>query len=93
MRTSSTASPTCTPVQLGYISLTTLDADIFDGLTALRLLALSDNFLTTLDVDIFDGLTALEAVSLNNNLLTTLDADIFDDLTALKQVYRSLATS
>ena len=66
--------------------LTTLDADIFDGLTALIQVYLSANLLTTLDADIFDGLTALQVIRLDRNSLDTLGADIFDGLTALEEL-------
>ena len=64
--------------------ITSLDADIFDGLTNLTILSLSDNGIWTPDPNIFDGLTALERLDLSSNGITTLDADIFDGLTGLK---------
>ena len=73
---------------LGRNGLTTLDADIFDGLTALNILGLSANGLTTLDAEIFDD-TAMETLALDSNLFTTLDADLFDGLTALTTLYLS----
>ena len=88
MRTSSTASP---PWRVSVIinnSLTELDADIFDGLTALKNLdiIIIGTGLTELDADIFDGLTALERLQISSNGLTELDADIFDGLTALERL-------
>ncbi len=63
--------------------LTTLDADIFDGLSALTDLGLSSNQLTTLDAGIFDGLSALEYLSLGDNPLpASLPASLFADLPA-----------
>ena len=60
-----------------------MDADLFDGLTALTKLYLNSNLLTTMDADLFDGLTALSDLRLDQNSLGTMDADIFDGLTAL----------
>ena len=63
-----------------------LDADIFDGLSALEILNLSNNSLSMLDADIFDPLSALEILFLHNNSLEMLDADIFDGLDALTEI-------
>ena len=56
---------------------------MFDGLTALEDLSLSNNSLTTLPAGVFDELTALEWLFLSGNSLTTLPAGVFDGLTAL----------
>ena len=66
--------------------LTTLPADVFDGLSALESLDLSGNPLTTLPADIFDGLSVLGSLSLGSNDLTTLPADVFDGLSALESL-------
>ena len=63
-----------------------LDADVFDGLSALRELNLSRNRLSSLDEDVFDGLSALENLSVGDNELSSLDADVFDGLSALEIV-------
>ena len=89
MRTSSTASPNLIYVFLSANLLTTLDADIFDGLTALQEIWLDQNSLDTLDANLFDGLTALRILGLSVNGLTTLDADIFNGLTALETLLLS----
>ena len=67
-------------------SLTTLPEDLFDGLTALESLWLSDNSLTTLPEDLFDSLTALDGLHLDDNGLTMLDGEIFDGLAGLQQL-------
>ena len=66
--------------------LTTLDAGLFDGLTALKELKLYQNSLSTLDAELFDGLIALNRLELQDNSLTALDADIFDGITLLERL-------
>ena len=56
---------------------------MFDGLTALRTLALDSNSLSTLPAGVFDGLTALTSLDLRDNSLDTLPAGVFEELTAL----------
>ena len=55
-------------LDLGYNSvLTTLPAGVFDGLTALTRLALTDNSLSTLPAGVFEPLTALTTLLLQRN--------------------------
>ena len=68
-------------------SLSSLNEHIFDGLTSLRNLGLTENSLDTLDEDVFDGLTSLSRLGLTGNSLETLDKDIFDGLTSLQFLY------
>ena len=56
------------------------NVDLFDGLTALTTLNLSDNSLVSPHVDLFDGLTALQTLYLNDNSLAPLNVDLFDGL-------------
>ena len=46
--------------------------DVFDGLSALEELDLSDNSLGSLPVDVFDSLGALEELDLSDNSLSYL---------------------
>ena len=55
-----------------------LPAGIFDGLTALTWLSLSNNQLNTLPEGIFDNLSALTWFESYRNQLTTLPEGIFD---------------
>ena len=81
-------SPTWDPCISMQTELSSLDADIFDGLTNLTYLSLGDNNLTSLPADIFDGLGdplgVLRTLYLYDNRLSSLDADIFDGLTSLQ---------
>ena len=63
--------------------LSTLPADIFDGLTSLTSLILRRSFLTTLDEDIFNDLTSLTSLGLSESSLTELPSGIFSSLTQL----------
>ena len=65
------------------ITITSLKAGDFDGLTGLTTLAVHNQGLTTLPEGIFNDLTALTDLQLNGNKLTTLPEGIFNDLTAL----------
>ena len=58
----------------------TLDADLFDGLSALRYLYLNDNGLSTLDAELFDDLSDLTHLDLGNNSISTLPEKVFDGL-------------
>ena len=70
-------------LNLSNNDLTSLDENIFAGLTGLRFLYLHGNGLTSLPVDVFDGLAALERLYLDGNGLTSLHADVLDGLGAL----------
>ena len=63
--------------------LTTLPAGIFNELTVLSSLNLSNNALTTLPAGLFSSLTGLTSLNLLSNALTTLPAGIFTGLTSL----------
>ena len=65
-------------------NLSSLDANIFSDLTALRELSLGNNNLSSLDANIFSDLTALRELSLRNNNLSSLPDDIFSGLTNLR---------
>ena len=70
-----------TALDLRFNRLTTLNADIFNGLENLQILILSNNQLTTpLPSGIFNPLSALEYLDLENNAFTTLPAGIFNGL-------------
>ncbi|MYI42444.1 MAG: T9SS type A sorting domain-containing protein [Rhodothermaceae bacterium] len=60
-----------------------LPAGLFDELTSLTLLGLSDNDFSTLPDGLFDELTALTELSLSNNDLSTLPDGLFDELIEL----------
>ena len=65
-------------------SLTSLDKDIFDGLTNLTGLEMGGTGVTALDKDIFEDLTSLQILRMtDNNSLTSLDKDTFDGLTKM----------
>ena len=65
---------------LGSSGLASLKAGDFDGLTGLRTLDLSYNYLTALPAGVFDELTSLETLDLGNNRLASLPAGVFDNL-------------
>ncbi len=75
-----------TTLSLSNKNITSLKADDFDGLSALRYLNLQSNSLNTLPEGIFDGLSALRYLYLGNNSLTTLPEGIFDGLSALQNL-------
>ena len=60
---------------------------LFDGLTALQTLSLSNNGMASPHEDLFDGLTALHTLDLSNNGLASPNVDLFDGLTALRILY------
>ncbi|MDE2975259.1 MAG: cadherin domain-containing protein [Gemmatimonadota bacterium] len=66
--------------------LTDLPETVFNGLTSVQYLYLSDNQLTALPAGVFSELTALEVLLLNNNQLTDLPETVFNGLTALEQL-------
>ena len=73
---------------MGYNELTTLDAGVFAGLTALFYAdSFTTNSLSTLPAGVFDGLTSLTVLGLSDNSLSTLPAGVFDELTALTRLY------
>ena len=59
------------------------DADLFDGLTGLSYLDLSNNGMASPDADLFDGLTGLTTLNLSNNGMASPNEDLFDGLTGL----------
>ena len=70
---------------LGENMLSTLHADLFDGLGYLEILTLNDNGLTALPVTLFADLgDYLEQLVLADNSITTLPAMVFAGLTGLK---------
>ena len=71
-------------LDLGYSLFSSLDADIFSGLTALKHLDLGYGSLSSLGAGIFSGLTALDYLALNENRLSSLGAGIFSGLPALR---------
>ena len=70
-------------------SITSLDVNLFDGLTGLNVLTLSYNELTTVPDDLFEDTTVLLYLSLNNNMISSLPEDTFDGLTSLRWLYLS----
>ena len=70
---------------LGDNSLTTLPADLFDGLRP-NDVRLQSNSLTSLPADLFAGHWELDRLDLNDNSLSSLDEDLFDGLTNLTSV-------
>ncbi|KAJ8390383.1 hypothetical protein AAFF_G00107770 [Aldrovandia affinis] len=66
--------------------LTSLEDDVFRGLTRLRLLVLSRNRISDVSVGAFRGLAALREVSLHTNRLSGLQEGTFGGLTALVNV-------
>ena len=70
--------------------LTTLPGGLFHGLTSVKVLDFSGQFLfppnplTTLEAGVFEGLDALEELDLSRNRLATLDVGAFDELSSLK---------
>ena len=85
--TSSHLSGITGTLDVSSASLTSLQEDIFDGLTSLQTLLLNNNSLSSLHEDIFDNLTSLENLDLNNNSLSSLAEDIFEDLTGLDTLW------
>ena len=85
--TSSTASPASYELYFSSNELSSVDADLFDGLTSLLELSLDRNELSSVDADLFDGLTSLQKLRLHNNELTNVDADLFDGLTSLLELF------
>ena len=67
---------------LGENDLSSLDAGVFSGLTALEYLGLSINDLSSLPAGLFTGLAVLEELDLADNDLTRtgLPAGLFSDL-------------
>ena len=65
------------------VTITSLKADDFDGLTGVTQLWISKQGLTTLPAGVFNGLTALEGLDLSENKLTTLSDDTFTNFTAV----------
>ena len=68
---------------LNVNKLTTLEDNIFNGLTGLKKLSLSGNKLTTLGGNVFNGLTELQTLDLGYNKLTALGDHVFNGLTGL----------
>ncbi|MCQ3808428.1 MAG: leucine-rich repeat domain-containing protein [Acidimicrobiia bacterium] len=57
--------------------------NVFNGLSSLQTLDLSDNSLASLPADAFNGLPSLESLSLDNNSLSGFPTRAFRDLGAL----------
>ena len=73
-------------LDLSGLSLTTLAAGDFEGLTSLTFLDLGDNALARLSSGVFTDLTSLSALGLDDNDLITLPSDAFDNLTLLTEL-------
>lgn len=67
-------------------NFTTLPAHIFDDLTNLKYLKISQLKLTALDENIFINLPELEEIELEYNYFSTLPANIFQNQTKLKKL-------
>ena len=75
------------PVTLQDVSVNSLQADDFEGLSGLRTLNLIRVGLTTLPAGVFDQLGSLTRLSLTENMLTALPAGVFDQLSSLTTLY------
>ena len=65
-------------------SITGLSSNVFDGMSEVRVLYLSNNALEAVPAGVFDALTGLEELYLHDNRLTTLPAGLFEQLTELR---------
>ena len=72
--------------------LTTLPADLFQGLPALRSLSLNDNQLRTLPIGIFSGLS-LEHLTLTGNPWVSLPTNILNEMTFVQNAVRTAITN
>ena len=72
---------------LGFLSIDSLKAGDFDGLSSLTSLILQWNQLSTLPDGIFAGLSSVTTLNLKGNRLTTLDARVFAGMDALTILY------
>ena len=77
---------TITEINLIGHSISSLNADDFDGLTGLKKILFGSNSMTSLPEDIFDGLSSLELIRFSNNDLESLHEDIFDGLSSLTEM-------
>ena len=75
-----------TRLNLSFLKLSSLPAEIFKPLTQLRTLNLSHNQLVTLPEKLFEPLSQLISLSLFGNQLATLPENLFKDLTQLKKL-------
>ena len=69
------------------VSVNSLQADDFEGLSGLEMLNLIRVGLTTLPAGVFDQLSSLTTLSLTENMLTALPAGVFDQLSSLTTLY------
>lgn len=76
-----------TSLGLSQMSITTLKAGDFEGLSNLEGLDLHRNQLDTLPVGVFDGLTELIELALSHNQLSALPSGVFDELTGLIELH------
>ncbi len=60
--------------------ITTIEANVFNGLTNLTMLYLFNNQITTIEVNAFNGLTNLTELDLSDNQITTIEANEFASL-------------
>ena len=72
--------------------LTTLPADLFQGLPALRSLSLTNNQLRTLPIGIFSGLS-LEHLTLTGNPWVSFPANILNEMTVVHNAVRQAITN
>ena len=75
-----------TTLNISDSNIRSLNADDFDGLSALRNINLSGNRIESLPEDVFDGLSALTKINLNGNRIESLPEDVFDGLSALTKI-------
>ena len=66
--------------------ITSIDPDIFNGLTSLRHLNLNDNQLTLIELGVFNGLTNLQELYLNSNHVESIELGAFNELTNLRNL-------
>ena len=73
-------------VDLGNLSINTIDSNFFKTNTKLQRIELSENKINYLDSGAFNGLIDLDTVYINNNNLTTIQPGTFANLPNLQYV-------
>ncbi|GMI54307.1 hypothetical protein TeGR_g13771 [Tetraparma gracilis] len=73
-------------LDLSTNALTSLPADVFEGMDSLWKLILGDNKIEELPAGVFQGLGSLEHLTLDGNELTTMPTGVFDGLAALNYI-------
>ncbi|VDI02328.1 Hypothetical predicted protein [Mytilus galloprovincialis] len=68
-------------------SITSIEENVFVGLTSLQKLSLSGNSITSIEPNVFEGLTSLQTLSLSGNSITSIEENVFEGLTSLQFLY------